>query len=409
MQNTMLAPIISTERIQALDILRGFALLGVLMVNMFAYAWPAQIIPTQTEWNNLLDQLAYWFIILFADSKFFPIFSFLFGYGLFMLMERVEMRGGRFVPLYLRRMVALLIFGLIHMLCFWWGDILSPYAILGALLLLFRKAKPRTILIWAIAVMVLYATALFGLELLSANASAGAENAAAQNGEASYMAEAEQSIQAYRNGTLAEIMAQHRRDLGFMLSYTPFVMPMIFSMFLLGLYAGKRGIFKSIRANLPLFRRVQKFGLGLGVLGEVIVVLHVNFPDLLGPVAGAFCNIIGLFSMPLLGLGYMAAVVLLIQKESWCARLSPLASVGRMALTNYLMQTVIATTIFYNYGLGLYAQIGPATGLALTVMIYALQILISHWWLSHFRFGPLEWLWRSLTYLKWQSMHLQSQ
>src|SRR5512133_1213806 len=178
MQNTMLAPTISTERIQTVDILRGFALFGVLMVNMLTFAWPAQIIATQTEWYCLLDQLDYLFIILFADSKFFPIFSFLFGYGLFMMMERVEARGGRFVPLYLRRMAALLIFGLVHMLCFWWGDILSPYAILGALLLLFRKAKPRTILIWAIAIMVFYATALFGLELLSANASAGAENAA---------------------------------------------------------------------------------------------------------------------------------------------------------------------------------------------------------------------------------------
>jgi uncharacterized protein len=409
-QNTVIAPTTSTERIQAVDVLRGFALFGVLMVNMLIFAWPAQTITTQTgEWNSLLDKLAYWLIILFADSKFFPIFSFLFGLGLFMIMERVEARGGRFVPLYLRRMIALLIFGLIHMLCFWWGDILAPYAVLGVLLLTVRKAKPRTLLTWSLLVLALYVGALFGLEMLLGNTSSGGEEAAVQVSEAAYVAEAEQAIQAYGSGTFDEIMAQHRVDFAFMLSYTPFVMPTIFAMFLLGLYAGKRGIFKNIPAHLPLIRRVQKFGLGLGLLGELIIVIHVEIPSLMGPTLGALCNTIAFFSMPLLGLGYMATIVLLLQKDIWRARLIPLSFVGRMALTNYLMQTVIATTIFYNYGLGLYAKVGPAAGLALTVVIYALQIPISQWWLSRFRFGPMEWLWRSLTYLKWQPMQLKAQ
>lgn len=408
MQNTALAPITSTERLQVVDILRGFALFGVLLVNLLMFAWPMQILATR-EWDNPLDKLAYGFINMFGNYKFFPIFSFLFGLGLFLLMERVEARGGRFVTLYLRRMAVLLAFGLVHALCFWWGDILSPYAILGTLLLLFRKAKPKTLLIWALALMALYAAVPLGLNLFLEATQSGGDEALVQASQAAELAAAEQAIQAYAHGTLAEIMAQHRVNFNFMLSYTPFVMPNIFAMFLLGLSAGKRGIFKDIPAHLPLIRRLQKLGLGVGLTGEVLLAIHLKFPALLGSTLGALCDPIAFFSMPLLGIGYMATIVLLLQKETWRARLAPLAFSGRMALSNYLMQTLIATTIFYSYGLGLYAQVGPAVSLLLTVVIYALQIWFSRWWLSHFRYGPLEWLWRSLTYLNWQPIRLKPQ
>ncbi|MFZ6029839.1 MAG: DUF418 domain-containing protein [Chloroflexota bacterium] len=416
MKTNSLAPTTSTERIQAIDVLRGFALFGILLVNMPLFAWPVQTVITQThEWGGLPNQLANGFIMLFGESKFFSTFSFLFGFGLFMMMERVEARGGRFVPLYLRRMAILLVFGLVHALCFWVGDILIPYAILGTLLLLFRKAKPKTLLVWAVTVLVLMAlfyVALSGLVALGSmtpESQQAMEQAFAES-EAAYTAAAEQAIRAYQQGTFAEIMAQHRINFNFMTSFTPFIMPNIFAMFLLGLYAAKRGIFKDIPGHLPLIRRVQVVGLGLGFSGEILVVILSQVTSLMTPTPlGTLRSVVHVFSGPLLALGYMSTIVLLLQKDTWRTRLAPLSFVGRMALTNYLTQTLIATTIFYNYGLGLYAKIGPAVGLLLTVVIYTLQIPISVWWMKRFRFGPMEWLWRSLTYLKWQPMRSKSQ
>lgn len=391
MQNTALNPTTSTERIQTVDALRGFALFGILLVNMLGYIWPIQHIADVYTWNNLLDKLAFGFIMIFANCKFFPIFSFLFGLGLFMLMERVEARNERFVPLYLRRMVMLLVFGLLHALLFWWGDILHIYAALGIPLLLFRKAKPRIILLFSFVSIAFVFFVAFVADSQPSNDVAMTQ--------ANMLAAAEQTIQVYRQGTLAEIMRQHLADFNFALSSnTPVLMPFVFAMFLLGLYAGKRGFFKNIPFYLPLFRRVQAMGLGIGLTIEILLLLPL--PDLLEIV----CNIMGIFSRPLLGLGYIATIVLLSQKDTWHTCLAPLAVVGRMALTNYLLQTLIMTTILYSYGLRLYAQIEPAIGLLLTVVIYALQIPFSQWWLSHFHFGPMEWLWRSLTYLKWQPL-----
>ena len=223
-----------------------------------------------------------------------------------------------------------------------------------------------------------------------------------------YKQAAAQTIQAYRHRTLAEILTQHQVNFKFMWAFTPFLMPNIFAMFLLGLYIGRRGILQDIPAYLPLIRRVQLVGLGLGFTGELLVILLSEITNLIVPTPlGTLRSVIHVFSGPLLALGYMSTLVLLLQKDTWRHRLAPLASMGRMSLTIYLMQTLICTIIFYHYGLGLYGQVGPAAGLILTVVIYALQIPFSLWWLTRFRFRPTEWLWRSLTYLQWQPMRLK--
>lgn len=408
-------PITSAERIQEVDVLRGFALFGILLVNMTFFSWPSQITVTQShEWNTLLDKLAFSFITLFGESKFFSLFSFLFGFGLFILMERVEARGGRFVPLYSRRLFVLLIMGLVHVLCFWVGDILVPYAILGFLLLLFRKRSPKTLLISAVTILVLFA--LFSVGLLGLTTlvgmQPGGEAALAESfatSEAAYAKAAQETIQVYQSGKLGEIMAQHWADFKFISVMTLYIVPNIFAMFLMGLYAGRCGILQNISDHLSLIRRVRLLGLGLGLTGELCVVILSGMSDIMVPTPlGTLRAVVHAFSAPLLSFGYMSTIVLLMQKEPWRKRLTPLSNVGRMALTNYLLQTLVCTTIFYSYGLGLYGQVGPALGLLLTVIIYSLQIPFSMWWLARFRFGPMEWLWRSLTYLKWQPMHLKT-
>jgi uncharacterized protein len=174
------------------------------------------------------------------------------------------------------------------------------------------------------------------------------------------------------------------------------------------LYAGKRELFKNSPENVTLWRKVWIWGLIIGVIGNLIYVIFNEGANRSMPSPQLLISLIGqTFGAPALALFYMTSLALLFQRPQWQPRLMPLSYVGRMALTNYLLQTVICTTLFYSYGFALYGKIGIAGGILLTVVIYTIQILLSKWWLSHFRFGPMEWLWRSATYLKLQPIKKQ--
>jgi len=179
-------------------------------------------------------------------------------------------------------------------------------------------------------------------------------------------------------------------------------------MFLLGLYVGRRRILHEVSAHLPLFRRVMWWGLIVGIPSNLMFAAASASPGIVPPayydLATRGARTIG---GPALCLFYISAIVLLVQKRDWRQRLSPLASVGRTALSNYLLQSIVCTLFFYGYGLGLYGRLGPAITLILTFVLYRAQIGLSNWWLSRYRFGPAEWLWRSLTYGKFQPLALE--
>lgn len=405
-------PVPPSERIKIVDILRGFALFGILLVNMTIFSRPIQAIlfPVDPA-ASWYDRAAEWFIRFAGEGKFYALFSLLFGLGLFLQMERIEARGGRFVPLYARRLLILLGIGIVHAFLIWMGDILILYALLGFLLILFRKAKPRTLLIWMvilIAIPLLFSFAATGLVELGRSIPEGAaqiEQAFAQ-ASAGYAADLERAYQVYAGGNFAEITAQRFADylsLGFT-AY--FVMGFnVLAMFLLGVYFGKRGIFRDLEAHRGLFRRLLVWGLVLGLGGNALYAtlimpisrIEPTWPLLLATAAQGL-------GAPLLMLAYVSTVCLLALSPVWGERLRVLAPVGQMALTNYLLQSIVCTLIFYGYGLGLFGKVGAAAGLGLTILIYLLQIPFSHWWLSRFSYGPAEWLWRSLTYLKPQPM-----
>ncbi|HET9221138.1 MAG TPA: DUF418 domain-containing protein, partial [Roseiflexaceae bacterium] len=173
----------------------------------------------------------------------------------------------------------------------------------------------------------------------------------------------------------------------------------------LGLYAGARGIFGNIPDHLPFIRRLWLWGLIVGVIGNLAYVIAGQVSNRSDPSPQLILALVGqTFGAPALSIFYMTSLVLLTRTAIWERHLQPLASVGRMAISNYLLQTLICTTLFYGYGFGLYGQVGAAAGVLLTIAIYALQIPLSVWWLGHFRFGPVEWLWRSLTYGQRQPM-----
>ena len=407
------APVQQTERIQLVDILRGFALFGILLVNMLIFARPLQsiVLPANpaAPWY---DQLAEWLIHFLVEGKFYSLFSLLFGLGLVLQMDRIEARGGRFIPLYARRLLILLGIGAIHAFLIWVGDILMIYAVLVFLLIFFRKAKPHTILIWVVIFLIiplLFNAVATGLVEFGRSFPESAEqiNQTFAHVEAGYVADVERAYHVYQNGNYAEITSQRMYDyLNFALFGNFFALGFnVLAMFLLGVYFGKRQIFHNPESNQLLFWKLLIWGVFLGLLGNGIYATLImplsrfesSWPLWLATVSQGI-------GAPMLCLAYISAVALLMDIPAWQERLRVLAPVGQMALTNYLFQSIVCTLIFYGYGLGLFGKVGPALGRGFTIVIYLIQIPISHWWMKRFRYGPAEWFWRSLTYWKIQPM-----
>ncbi|MCS6828531.1 MAG: DUF418 domain-containing protein [Caldilinea sp.] len=410
------APVRPVERIQIIDILRGFALFGILLVNMAIFSHPFQslVFPTPPDipWH---DRIAIWLIRLLGEGKFYSLFSLLFGLGMVLQMERIESRGRRFVPLYARRLFVLLLIGVVHAFLIWAGDILIFYALLGFPLLLFRKAKPRTLLIWTtilIVIPLLFMAFMTALVLLGKTVPEAAQQI--EQGiaiaEAGYRADLARAEQVYATGNFWEITGQRVYDYMSMGLTSFFVLGFnILAMFLLGAYFAKRHIFDDIQAHRPLFRQLLIWGGVIGLIGNAIyATLIMDLPRYNVTPELLIATVAQGVGAPLLMLAYVSAICLLAPLPTWGRRLQMLAPMGRMALSNYLLQSIVCTLIFYSYGLGLFGKVGAAWGIALTVVIYLLQIPLSHWWMSRFLYGPAEWLWRSLTYGKMQPMRLKN-
>lgn len=405
-------PVQQTERIQIVDILRGFALFGILLVNMAIFSYPFQsvVFPADRE-MPWYDWAATWLIHFLGEGKFYALFSLLFGLGMILLMERIEARGRRFAPFYTRRLLALLVIGVVHAFLIWPGDILIIYALLGFPLLLFRKARPRTLLIWAvilIALPLLFYGAATGLVALGSMTPEGAQQIQLGFDQAGkgYRADLARASQVYPAGNFIEITNQRIADYLSMGLTSIFVLGFnILAMFLIGAWFGKRRIFANLDAHRPFFRRLLLWGVIIGLTGNAIyATLIMGVPRYELSTDLTIAIIAQGIGAPLLMLAYVSAVCLLALRPAWGLRLQVLAPVGQMALTNYLLQSIIATTIFYGYGLALFGKVGAAWGIVLTVVIYSLLIPFSHWWMKRFLYGPAEWLWRSLTYWKVQSM-----
>jgi uncharacterized protein len=400
-----LGPTREGERIAFLDALRGFALFGILLVNMIAFGHVMLAAATlPLAFDGPLDRIAAWTIRWLAEGKFYSLFSLLFGLGFTLQMTRAEASGRPFVPVYLRRSLALLAIGVLHGVFFWVGDILAIYAVLGMLLLFFRHMRPRRLLIWAVVLMLLSTLFLAGSTLLLSvgrqdPATAAQIDAMFAEQYAAITQEVERTSAIYATGSFAAITAQRAQELVQMWLTSAFVFPNILAMFLIGAYFGRRGILANLEGNRELLRRLCIWGIALGlplnaVYATLIESVVRSQPGWSMTVA-TFAQAVG---APLLVLGYLGGLALLWLRPAWRARLHGLVPLGRMALSNYLLQSLIATLVFYGYGLGMFGKVGIAAGVGLTLAIYAINWLVSHWWLRRYRFGPVEWLWRTLTY-----------
>ncbi|WP_047152022.1 DUF418 domain-containing protein [Aneurinibacillus tyrosinisolvens] len=388
-------PVSLNERIVSLDIIRGFALFGILLVNMPTFHSPelvAQLYSMPQHYTGI-DRWIRLFFDLFVQAKFYPIFSFLFGVGFFLFLSRAERKGHRVYVLMCRRLLALLLFGMLHLVLLWYGDILHAYAITGFILLLFYRQENNTILVWAFVLLVLY-FGLLSLQFLIPSAAMGQIMIEQQSIGQSKVREA---IEVYRNATYRQWVSYRvHNEVGDILSGLPFLIPVILSMFLFGFYAGRKRIFSHFEESEWMIRRVWATSFLLGLpLVFVLLLLEISWLD-----AGSYQYILKQFLVQLSGIVlsffYMAAFLLLLQKKKWETLLRPLGYMGRMAFTNYLFQTCLSLAVIF--GFGLFARMSLAAGSVLCLIIYVFQMVFSYYWLKYYRFGPLEWIWRTMTY-----------
>lgn len=390
-------PIGAGERIELLDVLRGMAICGILIGNMQWFSgygmMPAEIAPVPSTLDNVVQFLVHFLV----EGKFYSIFSFLFGFGFAMQMTRAGERGDDRLRVFKRRLFWLLVIGFAHGFLLWAGDILSVYAWMGFILLLFRR-KPDESLVkwtaWLVAVPVVTYALLYGLFAAFAPADAGAGFGGTEWWNDFSRQVTEGTYWSIVSGFNLEYIAG--RYFGLFINMR---IPKILAMFLLGLYAYRKGYFHDVPAHRPFIKKVAIYGLVLGVIGNLIMA---TFAGSEGPFPPSVAGVIGVagyaFGVPALALGIIASVTLLWQGDVWRRLLGVLAPVGRMALTNYLLQTVVCVTIFYGYGFGQFGRHRAAAVTAMALGIFALQIVLSGLWLRVFAYGPMEWIWRQLTY-----------
>lgn len=396
-----LAPVSPAERIVSLDVLRGFALLGVLIANMLLFGQPLEEGGVRSGlWLSPADRVADWISLLLVDGKFYPLLSFLFGLGFSVQMDRAASRGLDFRATYRRRLFILAGFGLAHGILLWNGDVLLPYAVCGFALLLFRERKTVTILAWAAVFILLPALLILaGGVLISMAGDDPRTMAFLHEAAADGYGDRQGLTRAYVTGGYADAVSYRLRELVSTIITTLIFSTAYLGMFLIGMLAGRKRIITGISEHRRLLMGVLLvcgvMGLAGNVLGAWMLTdgyIKAHYGLML--IGSGLNSIFG----PVLTAAYIAGIALLIDRNPSLPFLQPFASVGRMALTNYLMQSLIATTVFYGYGLGLGGTVGKLGTVGIALLIYAAQILLSALWLGFYRYGPAEWLWRSLTY-----------
>ena len=398
----MLEPVQARDRLSEIDMIRGFALFGVLLVNMFSFGADSM------AWDDRHDQITQGIVRLFFDSKFWTLFSLLFGFGLGMQLQKFASRKwSQSILILLRRLALLFVFGMLHALIYE-GDILMLYAELGVVLLLIHRFPPRLLVVLAVGLLLTFPVAHWLTpERFDDPAAQSVEQA-----RAFLLEEREYSV--YLTGSVGDILAYNAEvipenpvsdylwpDSGFA----------VLALFIMGYLLCRSGIFADGRRYRVLFARAGAWGVSIGLLatGGLWALMsqagyHAYWVTEGPPVVQLAGDLLFVISMVALAIAYAAGLTLWMQTQGGRKILLPLASAGRVALSLYLTQALIFTTLFHGYGFGLAFRMGPFSVAVCALCIFSAQVWVAHAWLQHFRFGPFEWLWRSLTYLSWQPL-----
>ncbi len=385
----------SADRIQSLDVLRGVALLSIAVANVPSFASVAAARVNPLVYGSLEASNWWAWLLSYAlfDGRFTAIYGMTFGAGLVILAERYERAGVRVARLHLRRMAALLALGLLHSYLLWYEDFLVSLALCGTLAFLYRRIEPRRLIILGIAIMAVGAAA--PLDVAWRMPGWSPEKMRHVQQKWSPPAEAlTREIEAYRSGWLGQL--SHRVPMAFDRQTSGFVSRPLWQMtglMVIGMALFKNNVFNAARST-RFYGVLTLGGFGLGI-PLVLFAIHENFAA--GWALRRFLILDGLanyWSGFLVGLGWVGLVMLACRHVR---HLGALAAVGRLSLTNYLLQSVLFTAIFYGHGLGLFARVERAGQLAVAVGVAAFEIVTSLLWTRYFSVGPVEWAWRSLS------------
>jgi uncharacterized membrane protein YeiB len=457
---TLLSPVAERDRIPDLDVVRGFALLGIFLMNVEFFGRAlADLDNGMVAGTTGIDHWVDWLVYVLVRGKFWTLFSLLFGMGFAVMLTRAKARGAGFTGPYVRRTLALGLMGAAHCILLWGGDILLGYAIAAAWLLLAFELRGRTLLMlglvslaiaagllawgqrgdppvpatpfllaglpllvlalvaWAMRTWPLLGMRNAGLAmyllpfaLMVAGAGAGllapsdarmpAEQQAARAAEvAATQARIAGETRVMHQGSYGEAVAWRLAEFPRTVSNEAAFSMIVLGVFLVGAWLVRSGIMLDPGAHLALFRRLAwagiPLGVGLGLVGTGIAATHVRGDNDLQFTLATGLTMLG--NLPA-SLGYLGAVVVAFHGR-WHRLLAWLAPAGRMALTNYLLQSLVGVLLFHGYALGLWGM-GRTAQVLLVLVVFLAQVACSHWWLARFRYGPVEWLWRAATYLQ---------
>ncbi len=397
-------PTLGDARIDSVDVLRGFALMGILIMNIQSFAMPSDAYFAPTAYGNFdgLNRLIWILGYIFVDMKFMAMFGMLFGAGIVLMSQHRDAAGKPVIALHYRRMLLLLAFGLMHAYIIWYGDILVSYAICGMAVFWMRKWPVRRLIVCGAALIV------FGswIYMLGGFSVLGSEEAAEQfrANFSSTQAEIDEELAAYRGGWLDHfpLRASEASELQM------FVLPLIFfwrvcGLMFIGMALFKSGVLSAERSTrFYVWMAILGGGIGLPLTGAgAYWAWSKQFDAAHMFTAGALPNWYGSVGVALM---WIALTMLFVRSPFLGGVKSVLGAYGRTAFTNYIGQSVLATAVFYGYGLGLFGSLERTGQIGVVLAIWTVQLAISPIWLRYFRFGPLEWVWRSGVYKQLQPM-----
>ncbi len=400
---------IKSKRITAIDSLRGFALLGILIMNIMSFSMPdaAYANPTVYGGQDPLNHSVYSFVHVLADQKFMALFSMLFGASVMLLFQKMKQQGKRAARVHYTRNAWLLVFGILHYVFIWQGDVLTIYALCAFFLYFFRNLKPSLQLTLGILFFLL--PSVTNLMLAPQVRQLDQSNLKALTSEfAPTQAQLQEEIETFRGSYQEQINWRNgaTEDEAFtpadsllLTSFFAEAAGRAFGMMLIGMALFSMGVL-SAKKSKQFYQRMATLGLSIGIpiatLGLYLYYANqweASYALFLGRIPNHIAT-------PFIAGGYAALIMLWCKTEAFRWLQDALANVGRMALSNYIGQSILATFIFYGYGLGLYGHLNRISQVAVVITIWIIQIIISKWWMKRFRYGPLEWLWRSITYFR---------
>ncbi|MGW5848936.1 DUF418 domain-containing protein [Streptomyces sp. NPDC055254] len=377
-------------RISEVDALRGFALLGILLVNALMMAGPYALGTVRDPDASTPDRAVEAFVQIFVVGKFYLMFSFLFGYSFTLQVASAERAGVRPVPRLLRRSLGLLVLGVLHAVLLFTGDILMTYAVLGLVLVAARGCAPHTAR--RAALIVFGCASAFMLLLGSASLLMSAAEAADLDAE---LAAGFPGLVSDYRGDAGSVVRANLDQLPDALLAIPVVGGFVVPAFLAGVYGGKLGLLTATARHRARMRRILLLGVAVGLPGAVFAGLATSGP--LGPRWAILGQSVGTVSAAALTAAYVCGMLLLMNTARGGRVTALLAPAGRMALTNYLSQSLVMALVFTGYGLALYDRLGPAVVVLGALTLYAAQLALSRYLMARYRYGPVEWLLRAVT------------